>query len=118
MRMGASILERREALQRRLITAVTGEQEARDAPDCSPGHAREVVDLAIGQAVLQVLDDGPAVDEGLELRRRAEVGEELLAFVLVAQAQDGAVKPLLRASRVPSRSTAIRLHQRPPVSMK
>src|SRR5262245_4569963 len=108
MRMASTpSLERRQALQRRLVTAVARDQEPRDAADRRDGHARDLVNLAIGQAVLEVLHDRPAVDERLELGRRAQVAEELLAFRLVTQAQDRAVEPLLRASRVPGGPVAI-----------
>ena len=53
MRMSeTSALERRQALQRRLVAAVAGDQEPRDAPDRRHGHAGQLVNLAIGQAVL------------------------------------------------------------------
>src|SRR5262245_56188430 len=100
-------LERRQALQRRLVTAVACDQEPCHAADRRDGHARDLVNLAIGQAVLEVLHYGPAVDERLELGRRAQIAEELLAFRLVAQAQDRAIEPLLCASGVPGRSVAI-----------
>src|SRR5687768_10348432 len=102
--------ERREAFQRRLVAAVARDQETRDTTDRRHGDAREVVDLAVGQAILQVFDDGPPVDERFELCRRAEIGEELLALRFVAQAQDRAIEALLRASSSASRSVSICLH--------
>src|SRR5690349_14148587 len=111
-------LERRQPLQRRLVTAVACDQEPRDAADRRHGYARDLVNLAIGQAVLEVLHDGPAVDERLELGRSAQITEELLAFRLVTQAQDRAVEPLLRASGVPRRPFAIGFHATCFVSMK
>src|SRR5262252_5574208 len=109
LRLPAS--ERGQALQRDLVAAVAAGEETRDAADRRDRHAGELVNLAIGQAVLEVLHDGPPVDERLDLHGRAEVREELLALGFRAQAQDRAVKTLLGARRGACRQTPMSLHR-------
>jgi len=47
------------------------------------------VDLAVGHVPLQEPDDRPAIGEGLQLGGRAQVAEEVAAFLDGAQGQDG-----------------------------
>ena len=47
------------------------------------------VDLAVGHALLQQPDDRPAVGEGLQFRRRAEVAEEVTALVDAPEREHG-----------------------------
>src|SRR5688572_16512342 len=110
--------ERGQTLQRCLVAAVAGDEEPRNASDGSYGDARQLVDLAIGEAILEVLHDRPPIDERLELCRRAQVREKLLALGFVSQAQDRAIEPLLGASRSTGRSAPIRLHKPISVLMK
>src|SRR5690606_36877072 len=102
-----------EALERRPIAAVAVAEEACDAADRRDGHAGELVDLPIGQPFLEVRDDRPAVDEGLELRGRAEVVEELAALGLGLEAQNRAEKTRLRAGRGARIQVPVVLHRLP-----
>src|SRR5690242_14223157 len=78
------------------VAAVAVGQVAGDPADSRDADAGLLVDLAVGHALLEQGDDGPAVREGLQLRRRAQVAKERPAFLDAAQGQDGAEQRTLR----------------------
>ena len=71
------------------VAAETIGQESCDAADGGDADAGQVVNLALGQVLLEVLDDLPAIDEGLEFRWRAEVLEEITTLGPGLQADYG-----------------------------
>jgi len=71
------------------ITAETIGQEARDAADCSNTDAGQVVNLAIGQVLLEIFDHLPTIYECLEFCGGAQILEEIAALVPRLEADDG-----------------------------
>mgnify|MGYP001547517999 CR=1 FL=1 len=66
---------------RGLVAAETVGEETGNAPDGRYTDPCEIVNFPVGQALLQVLDDLPAIHEGLELRRGTQILEETATFV-------------------------------------
>ena len=52
-------------------------QETGDSTDRGDTDAGQVVDLPVGQVLLEVFHDLPAIDQGLQLGGRAEILEEI-----------------------------------------
>jgi hypothetical protein len=94
-----AFLERGQPLERGLITAVTRNEKASDAAYGRDRNTGEIVNFAIGQAILQILDHRPPIYERLELRRSAQIPEELLALRFGAETEYRAIEPLLGSSR-------------------
>ena len=63
------------------IAAVAVRKTTRHASDGRDADAGEAMNFAIGQALLQPLDHRPAVGDGLQLGRGAQVAEERAALV-------------------------------------
>src|ERR1044072_7805971 len=87
---------RAQAFERGLVAAVAAGEKARAPGDGGHGNARDLVNLAVGHAILEILHHRPAVDERFELGRRAEVGQKLLAFGLGLHAQHRPIAASLR----------------------
>ena len=64
-----------------LVTAKTVGQAAGDAPDRGNTDTGEVVDLPVGEVLLQVFDNLPSIDERLKFGWRAQILEEIAAFI-------------------------------------
>ena len=92
------------------VTAMTIGEEPRDASDrgdTDPGH---VVDAAIGKVFLQQADDPPAIDQRLQLGRRAQVLEKIAAFAQILQADDRSEEGVLIAFLLPGRFVSVGFH--------
>ena len=84
---------------------------SRDAPDRRYADTGQVVNLAVGQVLLQQLDHLPAILERLQLRRGAEVLEEIAALVDRSQADDGFEKRVLGRFLAALTVVTVRLHR-------
>ena len=93
-----------------LVAPESIRQEAGDATYGRDADPREIVNLAVGQALLQVFDDLPAVYERLEFRGRAQILEEIAALVARLQADDGLEKGILGTHSAPVAVVSVRLH--------
>jgi hypothetical protein len=82
-----------------------------DAADRRDAHAGQSVDLAIRHALLQPLDDGPAVGHRLQFRRGAQVTEEGAAFVDVLERQHGREQAAFRERFLAGGDVAVLLHR-------
>ena len=60
----------------RLVAAKAIREEAGDTSDRRDADARQIVNAAIGQPLFEVFDDLPAINEGLEFGRRAQILEK------------------------------------------
>ena len=78
-----------------LVTAIAVCQKPRYAANGRYTHACQLVDLTVGQALLQVFNDLPTIDECLELGRSAKVLEEVAAFNGRLEADDCLEKGVL-----------------------
>ena len=72
------------------VAAVAVRQVTRDATDRRDADTRLLVNLAIGDALLQQGNDGPAIRQRLQLGGRAQVAKERPALLDAAQGEDGA----------------------------
>src|SRR5262245_40010799 len=72
------------------IAAVATGEIARDPADRRDADAGLLVDLAIGHALLEQGDDGPAIRKRLQFRGGAQVAKERAALLHALQGQDGA----------------------------
>jgi hypothetical protein len=79
-----------------LVAAETVREESRDASDRRHTDASEIVNLSIGQTLLEILDDLPSVDEGLEFCRRAQVFEEIPSLLDTLEAHDSLEESVFR----------------------
>ena len=70
-----------ESVQSNLVAAEAVAQEARNAANRRDANARQVVDPAIGQVLLQQFHDLPAINERLQFRRCAQVFQEISTLV-------------------------------------
>ena len=82
----------------------------RNPADGGHADAREPVDLAVGKALLQPLDHGPAIGDGLQLGRRAQVAEEGTAFVDRLEGQHGGKQAALRERFLAGGYVAVLFH--------
>jgi hypothetical protein len=74
--------------QWRSVAAEAVAEEAGDAADRGHADAGQFVNAPVGQVLLQKLYHLPAVDQRLQLRRRAQVLEEIAALGTVLQRND------------------------------
>ncbi|MEX2496496.1 MAG: hypothetical protein WD448_10430 [Woeseia sp.] len=71
-----------------LIAAKAVAQEPGDAPDRGDADAGQFVNPAVGEALLQQLNDLPTVDKGLQFRRCAQIFKEVAAFRHILERDD------------------------------
>jgi len=77
------------------VAAEAIRQESCDASNGSNTDACEIVDLSIGQVLLQVFHNLPAIDQCLEFGGSAEVLEEIAALSGRPEADYGLEKGIL-----------------------
>src|SRR5580658_3166807 len=106
----ASSCVRLQPIGHRAIAAVARLQVARDAADGGHTHAGLLVDIAIGEAALEVLDHGPAVRHGLQFGGRAKVPEKAAAFLDALQCENRVEKRALVLLFLPQGHRAIGFH--------
>jgi len=92
------------------VTAEAIGEKARNSTDSGHTDPGEVVDLAIGQALLQVFDNLPAVHEGLEFGWGAQVLKEISALIDAIKADDGIEQGALGAGLLAIGFVSIRFH--------
>jgi hypothetical protein len=70
-----------DTLERGFVATEAVGQETCDPPHGRHTNAGNVMDLAIGEALLEKFDHVPAINERLEFRRSAQIPQEIAAFV-------------------------------------
>ncbi len=101
-----------DSIDRGLIAAGAVAKTTCDAPDRGHAHAREIMNLSVGQFLLQVCDHLPAINQGLQLRRSAKVLEEEAAFFHALQRDNGIEQCVFGALLLAFGFVAIWLHGR------
>jgi hypothetical protein len=74
-----------DAIEGGSIATESVAQESRNTADSCDADTSQVMDASIGQALLEQLDDLPAVDQCLELGRRTQIPEKSTAFLDVPE---------------------------------
>ena len=72
-----------------LVTTKTVGEATGDPPDGGHTDTGEIVDLPIGEVLLQVFHNLPAIDERLKFGRCAQIFEEIAALLKAFEAVDG-----------------------------
>ena len=85
-------------------------QETRYPADRRDTHAGHIVDAAIGKFLLQKTNDLPAIDQCLQLRRRAQVLEKVTNFLNILQAVHCAEKGIFVAFLLAGGIVSVRFH--------
>ena len=98
------------ATQGYLVAAESVRYEPCNTAYGGDADAGQVVNPAVGQVLLQQLDDVPAVDECLKLSWRAQVLEEPAAFIDRVQAANRLEKCILGGFLVPGAVVTVGLH--------
>src|SRR5882672_2573235 len=99
-----------QARHRGGVATVAGVEISRHTPEGGDAHAGEAMDFTIGRVALQILDHRPAIGHGLQLRRRAQVAEELAAFLHRAQRQDCGIQGALGELFLALADIAVQFH--------
>ena len=92
------------------VTAIAVGEIARHAADGGDADPGKPVNLAVGQALLQPFDYRPAVGDGLQLCRRAQIAEERASFVDVLEGQHGGEQAALGERLLAGGDVAMLLH--------
>ena len=95
-----------------LVTTKTVGDESCDAPDRGHTDTGEVVDLPVGEILLQVFNDLPSIDQRLKFGRRAQVLEEILTLLRGLEAVDGLKKGTFGIGLLAPCFIAVRFHGR------
>jgi len=93
-----------------LVAAETVGEETGNTPDGRYTDPSEIVNFSVGQALLQVLDNLPAIHERLQLRRGTQVLEETAAFVDCLEATDSGAQRVFGARLLAGCFVPIGLH--------
>ena len=101
-----------------LVTTETVGEESRDPPDRGHTDTGEVVDLSVGEILLQVFHHLPAIDERLKFGRRAQILEEITAFLKALEAVDGFEQGALGIGLLTAAIVTIGLHECTSVLMR
>ena len=96
-----------------LVTTKTVGEAAGDAPNRGHADTGEVVDLPVGELLLQVFNDLPAIDQSLKFGRRAQILEEIAAFLKALEAVDGLEKSAFGVGLLTSGFITVGLHDVP-----
>ena len=95
---------------RGLVAAETVGEETGNAPDGRYTDPCEVVNFSVGESLLQILDDLPAIHERLEFCRGAQILEESATLVDRLEATDSIAKRVFGARLLAFCFVAIGLH--------
>ena len=79
--MELSLVRMEGAVDGSLVATESVCEKTGNAPYGGHADASEVVNLSVGQPLLQIFDDLPAIYERLQFCRRTEILEEVPAFI-------------------------------------
>jgi hypothetical protein len=96
--------------ERDLVTTEAIGQEARDPPHGRDTDTGNVMDLAIGKTLLEEFDYVPTIDERLELRRGAQIAQEIAAFVNGIQTDNRLAQRFLGPGLLPFGLVSVGFH--------
>ncbi len=92
------------------VAAKSIAQETRYPTDRRDTNAGHVVDAAIGEILLQIANDLPAIDQRLQLRWRAQVLEKFTTFLNVLETVHRAKKGIFVAFLLADSVVAVGFH--------
>lgn len=101
-----------ESGTRDLVTTRASHEEASDPPDGGQAHAGELMNLPVGQAVLQAIDHRPSIRHCLDLRRGAQVAQEGTDLFRALQGSERGAQIALRQGFLAGGKDAVWLHGR------
>ena len=93
------------------ISAEAVAQETSHAADCRYADARQIVNLPIGQTFLEQAHDLPAIDDGLQLGRSAEILEEISALFGGSKRNDRVEERVFGTGLAAIRVVTVRFHR-------
>lgn len=108
--MELSLVRMVGTFDRGLVAAETVREETGNAPDGRYADPGEVVNFSVGQALLQVFDDLPAIHEGLEFRGSAQILQESSTLVDGLEAADSSAERVFGACLLAFCFVTIGLH--------